>query len=104
MAFRLDPSTARDILRLCHAFIDTDFFTLGSEDTDILMEAARRHGYRKPKNANGSKGRQFFAYVQKAARQPERNIPHMPSRPTHFDHKYEPGAYGVCRRCGNEKH
>jgi predicted transcriptional regulator len=21
-----------------------------------------------------------------------------------FDHKYEPGAYGVCRRCGQEKH
>lgn len=21
-----------------------------------------------------------------------------------FDHKFEPGAYGVCRRCGEEKH
>jgi hypothetical protein len=21
-----------------------------------------------------------------------------------FDHAYEPGAYGVCRRCGEEKH
>lgn len=22
----------------------------------------------------------------------------------HFDHEYEPGAYGVCRRCGGEAH
>jgi RNA polymerase-binding transcription factor DksA len=21
-----------------------------------------------------------------------------------YDHKYEPGAYGVCRRCGDERH
>lgn len=21
-----------------------------------------------------------------------------------FDHKYEPGSYGVCKRCGQEKH
>jgi hypothetical protein len=24
--------------------------------------------------------------------------------PRSYDHAYEPGAYGVCRRCGEEKH
>lgn len=22
----------------------------------------------------------------------------------HSDHKFEPGAFGVCKRCGQEKH
>lgn len=25
-------------------------------------------------------------------------------REARHDHKYEPGAYGVCRRCGEERH
>jgi hypothetical protein len=25
-------------------------------------------------------------------------------QPKRYDHRYEPGAYGVCRRCGDEKH
>lgn len=25
-------------------------------------------------------------------------------KPRRYDHKYEPGAYGVCRRCGDERH
>lgn len=25
-------------------------------------------------------------------------------KPKRYDHKYEPGAYGVCRRCGDEVH
>lgn len=70
MAFRLDGTTARDILKSCNATMETDFFSMYSSDVRTLMESARRHGYRKPKNSNGSKGRQFFAYVQKAARQP----------------------------------
>lgn len=27
-----------------------------------------------------------------------------PMKPRHYDHRYEPGPYGVCRRCGQEKH
>lgn len=30
--------------------------------------------------------------------------PRFVTKPAHFDHKYEPGAFGVCKRCGGEKH
>jgi hypothetical protein len=26
------------------------------------------------------------------------------SKSVHYDHKYERGAWGVCKRCGGEKH
>jgi len=32
---------------------------------------------------------------------PARERPQL-SRMSASDHRYEPGAYGVCRRCGNE--
>lgn len=45
-----------------------DFDVLRSSQVDGLVNAARRYGYRKPKNANGSTGRYFHAYLQRVCR------------------------------------
>ena len=45
-----------------------DFHALGSRQVDTLLEAAKRVGYRKPKNANGSRGRYFHAYLERRCR------------------------------------
>ena len=38
-----------------------DFFTLSSEEVGRVLAAADSVGYRKPKNANGSRARYFHA-------------------------------------------
>jgi hypothetical protein len=40
-----------------------DFHTLSSSQVETLVEIAREQGYRKPKSANGSTARYFFAAV-----------------------------------------
>ena len=42
-----------------------DFHTLPSSKVEVILDQARLCGYRKPKNANGSKGRYFFYAVQR---------------------------------------
>jgi len=44
-----------------------DFFTLSAGDVESVIEAANAHKYRKPRNANGSRARYFFAFLQRAA-------------------------------------
>lgn len=65
---KLNRSAARDILQRCHVDIDSDFHVLGSGAVERLLVEAARLGYRKPRNANGSRGRYFHAYVTRAAR------------------------------------
>lgn len=48
-----------------------DFHTLNSETVQRLADTARAVGYRKPRNANGSTARYFFAYL---ARQPKTEL------------------------------
>lgn len=43
-----------------------DFFALSQSQVEALLAEADRIGYRRPKNANGSRGRYFFAAVQRA--------------------------------------
>jgi hypothetical protein len=45
-----------------------DFHVLSSTKVDQLVTAAKEIGYRKPKNANGSRGRYFHAYLQRLCR------------------------------------
>jgi len=45
-----------------------DFHTLSSSKVDALVDEAKRRGYKKPKNANGSRGRYFHAYLQRSCR------------------------------------
>lgn len=40
-----------------------DFHTLTSSQVDGLVHWAKAYGYRKPKSANGSTGRYFYAFL-----------------------------------------
>lgn len=54
---------------LCHKHdIDPckDFFTLSRCEVERVLNAANEWGYRKPKHANGSRGRYFFCLLQRA--------------------------------------
>ena len=44
-----------------------DFHTLNSMQIESLLSEAKLHGYRKPKNANGSTARYFFEACKRKA-------------------------------------
>lgn len=44
-----------------------DFCTLSSSTVRAVLEAADFVKYRRPKNANGSRGRYFYAYLNRVA-------------------------------------
>lgn len=64
-AYRTD---ARAILQAINAHVGQDFDTLRSSQVDELLVEADRVRYRKPKNANGSRGRYFYTLMQRRAR------------------------------------
>lgn len=64
---RLAPSDANDILQRCGIVIGQDFHTLNTSTVEALLIEADKRGYRKPSNANGSRGRYFHEYVQRVA-------------------------------------
>jgi hypothetical protein len=60
---RLTACDASRILSLCNITPKVDFSTLSTNQVDDLVAESIRYGYRKPKNANGSRGRYFHAYL-----------------------------------------
>lgn len=44
-----------------------DFHTLSSDVVHKILDAAKEFNYRKPKNANGSKARYFYARLNRAS-------------------------------------
>jgi len=64
---RLSPWDARALLAAIHIPHDSDFHTLDSEQVERLLSVANQFGYRKPKNANGSRARYFHAYLSRLA-------------------------------------
>lgn len=68
-----DMTTQKDIIIEQLSFkhgIDVkadDFHALRSEQVEGLLHWAKAYGYRKPKNANGSKARCFFTMLQRYA-------------------------------------
>ena len=54
--------------------LTADFFTLDSDTVLQLVDVAKAVGYRRPKNANGSTARCFFAYL---ARSPKTELLHV---------------------------
>jgi hypothetical protein len=60
-------SKAQAKQNLIEAGIDfnEDFHTLPSSKVDLIIEAAKACGYKKPVNANGSTGRYFFQALTK---------------------------------------
>lgn len=63
---RLTPVEARAILEATGAGAQ-DFHALRSDVVERLIAAADARGYRKPKNANGSRARSFHAYLARTA-------------------------------------
>jgi hypothetical protein len=66
---QMDRSRAKAILNRCNA--NGNFFTLSSSVVDDLLAEADHVKYRKPQNANGSRGRYFHAYLSRRAGQPD---------------------------------
>jgi hypothetical protein len=59
---------ALQVLRSINARPDQDFHTLSASQIEALLIEADRQRYQKPKNANGSRGRYFYALIQRQAR------------------------------------
>jgi hypothetical protein len=69
---RLTKTEAKEIARAAGiAPLFVNFHTLNSVQVESLIAAADARGYRKPKNANGSRGRYFFEYLKRAAKRGE---------------------------------
>ena len=64
---KLSAYDAREILRQCTGSIEGDFHRLNSEQVNALLAHADKHGYRKLRNANGSRGRYWHAHLQRVA-------------------------------------
>lgn len=47
---------------------DSDFFVLSTSKVSDLVDAARKVGYRKSRNAPGSTARMFHKYLQRLCR------------------------------------
>jgi hypothetical protein len=62
---------ARDILSRCvERDMWADFHTLRTHEVEALIREANARGYRKPKDAPGSRGRMFHQYVMRRAARP----------------------------------
>ena len=63
----MDRYEALNILSRCQVKPGANFYTLTTSQVSDLCDEADRVKYRKPKNANGSRGRYFHAFVQRCA-------------------------------------
>lgn len=59
---------AQAILDACKIARGQDFHTLSAAQVDRLLAEADLARYHKPKNANGSRARYFYALLQRRAR------------------------------------
>ena len=64
----IDYHSASGALNSAGIDIEANFFTLTSYQIGVLLELANVQGYRKPKNANGSRARYYFAGLQRDRR------------------------------------
>lgn len=68
MARRLSRADACEILAALDIPRGEDFHVLRSSKVDELLTVADKVKYRKPRNANGSRGRYFHAYLNRLCR------------------------------------
>ena len=67
MSKRLDANGALDLCILFGIHSDRlDWHAMPWDQKEAVLAAADHYGYRKPKNANGSRGRCFAAYLSRA--------------------------------------
>lgn len=59
--------SAREILQSCGVPVGADYYTLSSSQVDAIVAAADRVKYRKPRDANGSRGRYYHERLQRRA-------------------------------------
>lgn len=67
MRGRIDRERARGILARCRVAVGANFYALRQETVSALLAEADAHKYRAPRNANGSRGRYWHEYLQRAA-------------------------------------
>ena len=67
MAKQMEREVARKILADCNVEIGQDYDRLDTDRVLAILDAAAERGYKKPKDANGSTGRYFHAYLQRRA-------------------------------------
>ena len=63
---KLDSVTAKEILA-AHGGMNRDFHGLKSDHVAGLLTHAKKHGYRQPSHANGSRARYFHAHLHRIA-------------------------------------
>lgn len=63
-----ERQNARATLAMCGVVLGADFHALRSSVVEQLLAEADRVRYRKPRNANGSRGRYFHDMLQRRAR------------------------------------
>lgn len=64
----MDSTQAHEALQRAGVAVGADFHTLSSSQVEALLAEADRVKYRKPRNANGSRGRYFHDLLQRCAR------------------------------------
>jgi hypothetical protein len=64
---KLSPYEARQTLLACGCDLASDFHALPSSVVQCLIAQADLRKYRKPDNANGSRGRYFHAHLIRLA-------------------------------------
>lgn len=62
---KITPNVAHDILQRCSIAVSENFYSLDSTRVMALVGEADAVRYRAPKNANGSRGRYFYALLQR---------------------------------------
>ena len=67
LMFTMHSYTAKQIATNNRIPLHADFYMLPSEIVDRILIAAQEYGYRKPKTANGSTARYFYALLCRAA-------------------------------------
>ncbi|QDP50243.1 MAG: hypothetical protein Tp178MES00d2C33159851_33 [Prokaryotic dsDNA virus sp.] len=65
MSKQVDKSVVKATLSAQGVDFSEDFHTLPSSKVDLLVEAAKACGYRKPASASGSTARYFFQHLVK---------------------------------------
>lgn len=61
----MNKQTTKAVLSSKGIDFNDDFHVLSSDKVELLLEAAKEHKYRKPKNASGSTARYFFYHLAK---------------------------------------
>lgn len=64
----MDKLSATSLAHKYSIRLDADYHQLSSLEVERVLAAADERKYRKPRNANGSRGRYFHALLVRAAR------------------------------------